>query len=126
MTNHPTEWYNRAMRIETPQNWWKVVELQWDNLLSIIADQMNLSHLAYKTPGDADSPTTGRSILQEITRLRKIHDPKLARYFHAAWGLASDAYAWSVPGWGSLCDLCSEEWALYESENCEENLPAGK
>lgn len=102
--------------IETEQDWWNLVDYQWDNLLVMAGDQLDLNHDAYEDPGNPESKMTGRRVLEEMVYLKKQKDPKLARYFNAIWGLASDSYAYSVPGWSDLCDLCSEEWALYESE----------
>jgi len=105
----------------TAADWWDIVEDQWSNLLAIIFHHIEASHAAYEEPGNAKSPATGRTIREELTHLRDVKDTKLCRYFAAAWCLASDAYAWSVPGWGQLCDLCSEEYVLYEGE--VDNLP---
>jgi len=102
------------MSIQTPDDWWNLVDQNWDYLVSIIGHLMVLGFPAFETPGDSESPATGRSIREEIVHLKETRNQKLARYFHAAWGLASDAYAWSVPGWGALCDLCSEEWVFHQ------------
>ena len=104
------------MRIDTAQDWWNAVDDNWDDLLSIIGDQMIIDAPAHEIPGNAEAELTGRTILQEVIHLKKTRGTKLARYFAASWCLSSDSYAWSVPGWGVLCDLCSEEWVLYEEE----------
>lgn len=96
--------------------WWLQVHNHWDALLNIIADQMDLNHEAFETPGNPESPMTGRKILQELIYLKEFRDSKLARYFNAAFHLASEAYAYSVPGWNQLCDLCSEEYVLHEDQ----------
>jgi len=87
--------------------------------LGIISDQMDLDHMAFVIPGDCTSEPLGRSIAEELEHLKHNRSEKLVRYFHSAWGLASDVYAYSVPGWGVLCDLCSEEYVLYEVEGNE-------
>jgi hypothetical protein len=99
-------------RIDNINDWWRVVDENWDNLLQIIADQMDLYHPAYEVPGREISPMTGRSILEEVHHLKEKRDQRLCRYFSAAWALASENYAWKVPSWGALCDLCSEEWVF--------------
>lgn len=98
----------------TKAEWWSNVDSAWDDLLEIIAHHLSLSSPAHETPGDGATPKTGRTILQELSHLKETRDSKLARYFSAVWCLASDAYAWSVPGWGEFCDLCSEEYVLVE------------
>ena len=102
------------MAIETQQDWWETVDRAWDSLVDIIAHHMKMGSPAYEIPGKDSSSETGRTISEEIDFLRENRDSKLARYFHASWGMASDAYAYSVPGWGALCDLCSEDWVFYE------------
>lgn len=100
--------------IQTPEDWWNTVDDSWNDILKIFNHVFELHTPAHETPGDSKSRATGRDMLDEVFYLKERRDSKLARYFHAAWGLASDTYAHSVSGWGSLCDLCSEEWALYE------------
>jgi len=104
--------YGEAV-LDSPDAYWKLVNDGWDDLLNIIAHHLDLEYPAYESPGDPTSLMTGRNVLQEILHLHKTRDPKIARYFNAAWCLASDAYAWSVPFWGAFCDLCSEEWVLH-------------
>lgn len=99
--------------INNKNDWWNAVNEHWDHLLEIIAHHIDINHIAYETPRDSDSQMTGRTILEEIHLLKRNCDPKLARYIVASWALASEAYAWSVPSWGVLCDLCSEEYVLY-------------
>lgn len=96
--------------------WWQAVDDNWQSLLEIIFHHMDHTHPAYDTPGQEDTPETGRNIAEELEHLREARDSKLARYLQASWCLASDAYAWSVDGWGQFCDLCSEEHVLYEEE----------
>lgn len=105
-----------AVELNTAQDWWDLVDQHWGNLSAIILDQMDVFHDAYEVPGDNKSNPTGRDIGDEIEWLKKNRDTHLARYFHAAWGLASESYAWTRPSWGILCDLCSEEFVLYEEQ----------
>lgn len=104
------------MAIHNKDDWWNVVIHYWDYFLGILADKLDMSFTAFEIPGDGKSEPTGRTVAEELEHLKHNCDEKLARYFHSAWGLASDAYAYSVPGWGVLCDLCSEEYVLYEEE----------
>lgn len=104
------------MEIKNKEDWWRGVDDHWENLLDIIFHHMDCRHAAYEIPGDAKSKPTGRNILDEVEYLRKNRNEKLARYFSTTWCLASDAYAWTVPSWGVLCDLCSEEYVL---DDCE-------
>lgn len=100
----------------TAAEWWSIVDENWDELRSIIGHHMDLLHAAYEKPGNAKSAPTGRRITEELEHLKTTRDGhKLARYFHAAWGMASDGYARErVDGWSALCELCSEEGVLDE------------
>ena len=104
------------------ESWWRLCEKNWDGLLEIIAHHIDITSPAYDPPGQGDALLTGRSVIDELIHLKRQRTvrsgAKLARYFNGAWCLASEAYAYSVPGWGALCDLCSEEWALYPCEGC--------
>ena len=102
--------------LDSADAYWKSVNDGWDDLLNIIAHHIDLNSPAHDIPGDGTSPLTMRTVLEELIHLKKTQDPKIVRYFAAAWCLASDAYAWSVPFWGSFCDLCSEEWVLQGDE----------
>ena len=106
--------------INTRQDWWDAVDKHWSNLTDIIFHHMDYHHPAFTVPGNPQSEMTGNNIGQEVESLKENRDSRLARYFNAAWGLASEAYCWSVPSWGVLCDLCSEEYVLYD-EDCDGN-----
>ena len=110
------------MKITNIETYWKVVDENWDDLLNIIFHHIDPRHQAYEEPGQSDSKMIFRNgklvtILEEVLFLKKNRDRKLVRYFTSTWCLASDAYAWSVQGWGTFCDLCSEEWVFDESND---------
>ena len=111
--------------IDNAADWWETLANQWDNILGIIAHVMDTDHIAYQTPGDASSPPLTQTIMEDLVACKKTQTPesghRLCRYLNGAWGLASDAYAWSVPGWGDFCDLCSEEWVFNEDAENEED-----
>jgi hypothetical protein len=102
------------VRIETPADYWALVDDCWQQLLEIVGHHIQLDAPAHEKPGEGDSPMTGRNVLQELGHLKKTRDPKIVRYFNAAWCMASEAYCWSVDRWGDFCDLCSEEWVLHD------------
>jgi len=100
--------------IAIPHDWWSLLNEHWENLLEIIGHHIDFNYPAFDPPGDSNGFPTGRKTYAEMEHLRKTEDPRLARYLGAAWCLASEAYAWSVPSWGVLCDLLSEEYVLDE------------
>ena len=107
------------MQITNQQSYWQAVDENWKNLLNICFhfNHLNPACAAYETPGDSNSPSTGRNLIAELEFLKQTKNPKLASYFNTVWCAASDNYAWSVPAWGIFCDLCSETWVF---ENFEE------
>jgi len=90
------------------KEWWDLVDYHWDNLLEIVFHHIDAFAKAYEIPGNKQSDFTGRNIVEELAYLRENKDEKLESYLSESWFLASDAYAWSVPSWGVLCDLLSE------------------
>lgn len=83
----------------TKQEWWDAVDNRWEDLMEIIHSY---------APDRA----------QEAAQYKLERSPDLARVFNSAWFNAPDdrGILYSYAGWGLLCDLCSEEWVLYEDE----------
>lgn len=100
--------------ITNKEEWWEAVDYYWIDLCGIVYNKIDCMHPAYAEVGNDKSPETGLNIMEELLQLKNNKDPKLARYFAAAWDMASEAYCYSVPSWGVLCDLLSEEHVLYE------------
>lgn len=96
------------------KEWWVLVESNWSNLMDMAIDKFQMNSPSFEEPGNANSKPTGRTILQEMNYLKENRDAKLARYFSAIWALSSDRYAYSKKGWSELCDLCSEEYVLFD------------
>ena len=116
----PVSWFDSEdfginMNINNKNDWWTLLESNWDNILNIASDQLDVNSLAFEIPGNPESKMTGRNVLQEMNHLKIIKDSNISRYLNAIWGLASDAYAReNRRGWKIICDLCSEEYVLYE------------
>jgi hypothetical protein len=101
--------------IKTQEDWWKTVDDGWEYFMDIVFHHLDPNFPAYEVPGNATSKPTGRKLVDELSWLKEHRDwERLYCYFQASWGMASEAYAWSVPYWGSLCDLCSETWVFQE------------
>jgi hypothetical protein len=85
--------------VNTKAEWWSKVDDNWNDLLEIIYD-------------------FALDRADEATTYMLERNPDLARVFNSAWFNAPDdrAVLYSYPGWGLLCDLCSEEWVLYDDE----------
>ena len=78
----------------TKDEWWQLVDDDWENL-SAIFDRVGMD------TWDA-----------EVYKARR--DPRLHPILEEVWARAPDKphiHEW--PGWGVLCDLCSESYVLY-------------
>ena len=96
--------------INNKSDWWDTVNKYWFQLREILGMYL---------PMDANKDLRGtilqKSLFYHVENLKECKDIELARYFHAAWGAAPDSPSIHfVPGWGKLCDLCSEDYVLYE------------
>lgn len=103
----------------TKAEWWANLEKHWDDLYEIC-----FMFLPTYENLDWEKKVTETSLGQNILLAKKARDGHaLARYFNAAWWNAPDDRSiHSIPSWGVLCDLCSEEWCLYEDEEGEEQV----
>jgi len=108
---------------KTEDEWWSNVDEAWDSLLNILNTYLDL--WSKKDGWDDDGnpievhcPTDPPITLgRHIKKLRENRDPELVRWFNRAWLNAPDnPEIHSIPHWGTLCDLCSEEWVLHPEE----------
>lgn len=85
------------------EDWWTLVDENWEALLSILARFLPLSTKPPGTPSD-------------ILKAKKNKDGyKLLRYFNSAWNEAPDeSWIHEIPAWDVLCTLCSEDYVLEE------------
>lgn len=121
--------------IETKEDWWALVDDYWETLLDIGWRWMDLSKqatsdgLAKGDPlikvsrgGDVWEVGVGAekedgdplSIQEDLERSKGNEDwERLRMYFGAWWMMAPDKpEIHEIPGWGVLCDLCSEDWVF--------------
>lgn len=98
------------MKLETKEDWWTTVEDHWDDLQNILKQ-----FLPTEEYQDVEGNITSKPMFEIISNLKKKQDADIARYLVAAWAAAPDTYQiHKIPGWSVLCDLCSEEWCLYD------------
>lgn len=83
------------MKIETPNDWWSVLDKNWVHIVKILD--------MYLPIRDAD-----------VLSAKESRDhAKLLRYLNDAWYVAPDIHEiHKIPGWTVLCDLCSEDWVF--------------
>lgn len=105
-------------QINTPDDWWKLVDQHWINLLQcfqLVGMPLSLDEKGYWWALGTDKQATrhDKSLVVTIEELKKNRDPKLVQFFHHCWWAAPDSrkiHGW--PSWHVLCDLCSEEWVF--------------
>lgn len=95
---------------ETAEDYWRVVDNYWSYLLAILEQfppEIKLEDMLLR--GEILSPSDLK------TRLKENRDVRLVEYFNRAWTAAPDnGSIHLIPGWGILCDLCSEGYLVYE------------
>jgi hypothetical protein len=97
---------------KTKEEYWDLIDLHWMNLQEIFWLYLPMSEAV-----DYRKQPIDRRMCIEVNRLRDERSDILPRYFHAAWAAAPDSFhIHSIPSWGVLCDLCSEEYVLHEQD----------
>lgn len=87
-----------------------LVKGHWPNLYKILGMYLDLN----------SHETLDKDLIEEtlgvfITKLKEEEDERLLHYLHEAWWKAPDKPTiHQIPGWGILCDLCSESWVFGE------------
>ena len=60
---------------------------------------------------------SGRDNAEEFILFLNEQSNSIASILHQAWSDAPDRpWIHSIPGWNALCDLCSEDYVLYEGQ----------
>jgi len=120
------------MAIETADNWWNVLAINRQDIESLVA-RFHPGQPDYRT-GDPDLPVTAsaaeaarRLVAEEIAREHGSGNPvelfnraveerdhqTLVTILNRTWfGIPESDACWSLPGFGGLCDLCSEAWVF--------------
>lgn len=127
------------MEIKTPDDWWYALNRRWDDLTTlVIQDYRYHGALVVKPAWELESRVIGTPILDreddcfqmepektaghlaELTmrwnKAREDKDHQTAlELLNQAWSAAPDNRSiHHRPGWGTLCDLCSEGWVFNE------------
>jgi len=108
-----------AESLSAADRWWRLLDQNWEKLLSICEQFLYLDQLAGKTPFDFGggravyipvskrNPKVDGSLREDIARCRMKRDVRLSLYLHAAWAEAPDDFSVHlIPGWSVLCNLC--------------------
>ena len=101
---------------ETPEEWWKLLDGQWANIIDIF------QRCGAPLDSEAWNDASGELVFHDRTLLGTLEHTKDERdhetmhnMLELCWSAAPDKpYIHQWPGWGHLCDLCSEFWVFEE------------
>lgn len=109
------------MEINTQEDYWKAVNERWYEIMNIFRKFCDTT-IAYDSDHHQLS-THGLVLAAYLDELRTKHDPEISRWFNQLWAVAPDQpWIHGIPGWGTLCDLCSETW-VFDYEGINEREP---
>jgi len=111
------------IEIESKSDWWETLEKNWVQILQILERFLPMSDIAFEDPGNAMSkPLVGITGYVDVEKAKEASDhSKLLKYLNGAWFSAPDRkWIHSIPGWSTLCDLCSESWVFDDKESDED------
>ncbi len=114
------------MRINTPDDWWELLDASWPDILNIFRRLVALDTYVWdETTSKDDLPLKhDHTLLQELHNLRTARNHKqLHHWLERVWGAAPDKatiHEWN--SWSALCDLCSEYQVAYPPP-MEQHLP---
>lgn len=98
------------MEINTSQDWWNAVNAHWPKLRDILYRFLPMNGFETK-----DGLILTYPLGKYVEELKEKRDTKLEGYFQSAWAAAPDKdWIREIPGWFLLCDLCSENYVLFE------------
>lgn len=102
------------------EQWWKLVDDNWEGLLYIIRSFWEDStQLPITAPG---AEAVRLNIVKHKPRmdvsfeaLKENRNPELSRFLESVyWRIPESTDCWKFEAFGVLCDLCSESYCLYE------------
>jgi hypothetical protein len=96
-----------------PKEYWAIVDYYWNDLNHII--NIYLPTFAKKWIDNSIIPLD-KTLGEYIIELKETRNPRLVRILNSAWWNAPDEKCCEGEhkSWNVLCDLCSEEYVLYE------------
>lgn len=110
--------------INDQESWWAALNANFENIVAILHRFLPMEDPAHTGPGDAETPLRTDSLGSTISGTRDFNEAardkdalRTLAYLKGAWRCAPDKpWIHSLPSWGVLCDLCSEDWVFYEEE----------
>ena len=108
------------MLINTQQDWWNLLDNNWTHITGPLVDELNIQLGSDATEDlTINGKTIGMTCIEDLEQARSNKDwSRILSYFNAFWIHAPDEpWIHTIPGWGALCDLCSEYWVFEENNN---------
>lgn len=107
------------MTYKSPSNateYWAIVDYYWDDINHILNIYLNTYARFW-----IDNTLLPTTLGEYITTLKETRNPRLCRVLHSAWWNCPEEKSHEADhkGWNVLCDLCSEEYVLYEPKESE-------
>ena len=95
---------------KTKGEWWTLVDENWVDLVSLMHRWLGMNDME-----NIEGKLTEEPRAVEIERMKAKKDANLLKYLNGVWQNAPDKpWIHEIPGWGLLCDLCSEGYVLDE------------
>ena len=118
------------MMPETAEQWWALVEQYHDELCELVSAFHPCNHSYTDFVITAASAEAACESIRDEIRAKESDDPlekfeqychdknpKLASLLNEVWfGMPESTEVRSYPGFGVLCNLCSESYVLYEGD----------
>lgn len=86
------------MLITNKADWWDGLGSQWGNIQLILG--------RFVSNEEEESAKQAYKDRDEVEMLRVLNN--------AWWNASDDSSIHEIPGWGDMCDLCSESWVFDE------------
>lgn len=109
------------MHINSCDDWWRVLEDNWDNILVLMSRFLGANNLP---PVDLGSPKLTN--LEAMIYAKKQRDETtLLHFLFGIWDEAPDNPGiHDYPSWDAICDLQSEAW-VFQNEEAYETVDDG-
>ena len=105
--------------METKEDWWNLLENNWKYLTEDLPDALNIMlGTAATSDHTHDGTPLGITCFEDLEQAKtNMNWQRITSYLNAFWIHAPDEqWIHTIPGWGALCELCSEVWVFEEDE----------
>lgn len=103
----------------TKEEWWKLVDENWSDIKCILMKYAPVGKYITisEENNDVVLKNSDKPLMVNIVKMKLERNPKLASIFQLTWASApNNRHIHDNVGWSIFCDLCSEDYLLYEGE----------